>query len=110
MMLDKNVMFDVPVCVILMLIHSDFSLPIRIAYECILYSGCNEADDCNKHGSCDKEQHLCYCDHGYTGESCETGKIFGSVILETYSHYGSALSLSLIQICADLDEHPMKQY
>ena len=50
-------------------------------------SGCNDAEDCNKHGSCNKEQHLCYCDHGYTGESCESGKILGPVILETYSPY-----------------------
>jgi len=100
-MLDKNVMFDVPVCDLLIALHSEFSLPIRIAYACMLYSGCNETDNCNKHGSCDKEQHLCHCDHGYTGELCESGgKIFGLIILETYSHYGSILSLSLIQICA----------
>jgi len=100
-MVDKNVMFDVPVCVLLIPILSEFNLHIRIAYVCTLYSGCNEADDCNNHGSCDKEQNLCHCDHGYTGELCESGgKIFGSVILETHSHYGSVLSLSFIEICA----------
>ena len=96
--------------VFLVLSHSNCILPIPIAFECILCSGCNETDDCNKHGSCNKEQHLCYCEYGYTGELCESGKIFGSVILETYSHDENVISLSLNQICACLDKQPMKQY
>lgn len=75
-----------------------------IAFECIIYPGCSADGDCKNNGVCNTKTHICACDDGFTGDSCQNiiSKLDWGSILETYTPYiNVTIPCTAINACQD---------